>query len=143
MLRREIEIAPLGLPASVDVPDGAIGVVLFAHGSGSGRFSPRNREVAAGLQAHRIGTLLFDLLTEGEAGDRRNVFDIGLLAERLAPATVHLRGLSGFQELPIGFSAPARVRRRRSKRQRHWAPRYLPSYRAAAGRTWRRKRCRS
>jgi putative phosphoribosyl transferase len=103
MICTEIEIAPLGLPASLDVPDGAVGVVLFAHGSGSSRFSPRNREVAAGLQAHRIGTLLFDLLTEGEAGDRRNVFDIGLLAERLTLATVHLRGLSGFQELPIGF----------------------------------------
>jgi len=103
MLRTELEIAPIGLQASLDLPDRPAGIVLFAHGSGSGRFSPRNREVAAGLQDRGIGTLLFDLLTESEARDRRNVFDIDLLAERLVLATRHVRGLVEFRKLPIGY----------------------------------------
>lgn len=73
------------------VPDGASGVVLFAHGSGSSRFSPRNRHVADVLRAHGLGTLLFDLLTaREEALDERTAalrFDIPLLAERLVGAT--------------------------------------------------------
>ncbi len=63
------------------------GLILFAHGSGSSRFSPRNRFVAAALRKDGFGTLLFDLLTESEAADRANVFDIVLLAERLVDAT--------------------------------------------------------
>ena len=67
----------LGLPASPN------GVVVFAHGSGSGRFSPRNNFVARHLQQNGLATLLLDLLTEDEADDRRKVFDIDLLADRL------------------------------------------------------------
>src|SRR5215510_10275808 len=67
----------LGLPAQ------AIGIVVFAHGSGSGRFSPRNNFVAHQLQQGRVATLLVDLLTPDEAEDRRNVFDIDLLADRV------------------------------------------------------------
>ena len=66
-------------------------VVAFAHGSGSSRFSPRNREVAAFLNARGLGTFLFDLLTEDEAADRRNVFDIDLLATRVTGAIDGLR----------------------------------------------------
>lgn len=88
------------LEAIFAVPTGARGIVLFAHGSGSGRFSPRNNFVARVLQQGGIATLLADLLTEPEASDRRLVFDIGLLAERLSqitewvdqnPATRHMR----------------------------------------------------
>lgn len=86
---------PLGstisLSGNLDIPDGAQGVVLFAHGSGSGRRSPRNRYVAKVLQEARLGTLLFDLLTEDEEvideQTRHLRFDIGLLAKRLIVAT--------------------------------------------------------
>jgi len=71
----------LGLPASM------AGVVLFAHGSGSGRLSPRNTFVAHMLQDGGLATLLLDLLEEREADDRRKVFDIDLLADRLLAAT--------------------------------------------------------
>jgi putative phosphoribosyl transferase len=67
----------LGLPAN------ATGVVAFAHGSGSGRFSPRNQLVGGVLQQAGLATLLLDLLEEDEADDRAKVFDIPLLAERL------------------------------------------------------------
>jgi putative phosphoribosyl transferase len=74
------------LPGTLVMPATPVGVVLFAHGSGSSRHSPRNRFVAKVLQDAGIGTLLFDLLTEAEAEDRRNVFDIELLGERLLAA---------------------------------------------------------
>jgi putative phosphoribosyl transferase len=78
-------------------------MVLFAHGSGSGRFSPRNNYVAAALRSAGLVTLLFDLLTDEEAADRRNVFDIELLAERLALATVWVRQQEDTRSLPIGY----------------------------------------
>jgi putative phosphoribosyl transferase len=74
------------LPGELTVPGGARGAVLFAHGSGSSRLSPRNRLVAGELRDAGLATLLFDLLTERESADRRNVFDIPLLASRLAAA---------------------------------------------------------
>jgi len=64
------------LEGLLGVPDGSKGIVLFAHGSGSGRLSPRNNYVARALREDGIATLLFDLLSEREADDRRNVFDI-------------------------------------------------------------------
>ncbi len=66
---------------------GDLGIVVFAHGSGSSRLSPRNRAVAGALAHRGFGTLLFDLLTPVEARDRANVFDIALLGRRLAEAT--------------------------------------------------------
>lgn len=80
------------LPGTLAWPSQPSGFVLFAHGSGSGRLSPRNAVVAQQLRAAGMGTLLFDLLTEREAMDRRNVFDIDLLARRLITATVWLNG---------------------------------------------------
>jgi dienelactone hydrolase len=74
------------LAAIIGVPQGARGLVIFAHGSGSGRQSPRNSYVAAKLREARLATLLLDLLTPAEERDRRNVFDIGLLASRLRRA---------------------------------------------------------
>ncbi|HXG43935.1 MAG TPA: hypothetical protein VNJ71_04165 [Gemmatimonadales bacterium] len=91
------------LPGDLVVPERASGLVLFAHGSGSSRRSPRNRAVAQVLQAAGIGTLLFDLLTEREAEDRRNVFDILLLAERLLAATDWARAAPELERLPLGY----------------------------------------
>lgn len=91
------------LPGTLVVPAGAGGVVLFAHGSGSSRFSPRNRQVAAVLQRAGIGTLLFDLLTEPESLDRRQVFDIGRLAARLNEAREWLGREPGMEGLAVGY----------------------------------------
>src|SRR5689334_15467153 len=85
------------------VPDAARGVVVFAHGSGSGRLSPRNRYVAEVLNKAGLGTLLFDLLTPEEEADRANVFDIALLAGRLLERTEELRGHEEAAGLPIGY----------------------------------------
>ncbi|MFG2589255.1 phosphoribosyltransferase family protein [Streptomyces sp. NPDC048438] len=89
----EVEVDAGGVPLSGDLvlPADAGAVVVFAHGSGSSRHSPRNRAVAAALNRAGLGTLLFDLLTPGEEVYRANVFDIGLLAGRLADTTKWLR----------------------------------------------------
>ncbi len=79
------------LPGSLTVPGDAAGVVVFAHGSGSSRLSPRNRKVAEVLNRAGLATLLFDLLTPAEAQDRTQVFDVPLLALRLTQATSWLR----------------------------------------------------
>jgi len=79
------------------------GVVVFAHGSGSGRFSPRNNFVARHLQQNGLATLLLDLLTEEEADDRRKVFDIDLLADRLLVAKAWLEAEPRTRELRIGY----------------------------------------
>src|SRR5437016_13618005 len=90
----EISAGPVALDGDLIIPPTAAGVVLFAHGSGSGRLSPRNRSVARRLQEAGFGTLLLDLLTaEEEVVDARTAhlrFDIGLLADRLAGATAWL-----------------------------------------------------
>jgi putative phosphoribosyl transferase len=91
------------LAGGLVVPPGSRGVVLFAHGSGSGRFSPRNNFVARVLQNGGLATLLIDLLTAGEAGDRRLVFDIDLLASRLLYATAWLRENKETSSLPVGY----------------------------------------
>ena len=88
----------LGLPAA---PPG--GIVLFAHGSGSSRLSPRNTFVAEALQRAGLATLLFDLLTESEAANRANVFDIPLLAERLDQAATWVGDCAAGRNLPLGF----------------------------------------
>jgi predicted phosphoribosyltransferase/dienelactone hydrolase len=85
------------------VPGNAVGVIVFAHGSGSGRHSPRNQFVADVLHNNGLATLLLDLLTEDEAEDRRNVFDIELLGSRLICAARWLRQQPETQGLPIGY----------------------------------------
>lgn len=98
-----LQLGGVTLPGLLSIPTDASGVVAFAHGSGSSRLSPRNRLVASHLNEGRIGTLLFDLLTDEEALERRNVFDIGLLAERLLLAT-HWLGLQpATRSLPVGY----------------------------------------
>ena len=85
------------------VPEKALGVVVFAHGSGSSRHSPRNRFVASRLNAAGLATLLFDLLTVEEESDRANVFDIDLLAYRLLAVTTWLHNQPGLDALPVGY----------------------------------------
>ncbi|MFE3887704.1 phosphoribosyltransferase family protein [Streptomyces lydicus] len=95
-----VDAAGVRLTGDLTVPAGALAVVMFAHGSGSSRHSPRNRLVAAALNEAGLGTLLFDLLTPAEEAHRSNVFDTETLAERLADATGWLRGrFAG----PIGY----------------------------------------
>ena len=84
-------------------PADTTAIVLFAHGSGSSRFSPRNRFVADVLHGAGLGTLLFDLLTPDEEADRRNVFDIPLLADRLSGATEWLAAAIPSEHLRIGY----------------------------------------
>ncbi len=91
------------LAGHLTVPERAIGVVAFAHGSGSSRHSPRNQFVASILNHAALGTLMFDLLTGAEEGDRSNVFDIGLLARRLTDATSWLRAHRAAVGLQIGY----------------------------------------
>ncbi len=96
-------VIPPGLEGTVERPSRARGIVLFAHGSGSGRLSPRNRQVAAALNHGGLATLLFDLLTEEEAADRRKVFDIGLLARRLGTAMEFIARHPATAGLPLGL----------------------------------------
>ncbi|MFO0866955.1 MAG: dienelactone hydrolase family protein [Gemmataceae bacterium] len=85
------------------VPRAPVGVVAFAHGSGSGRYSPRNQFVARLLEEDHIATLLLDLLDEEEADDRRKVFDIELLSERLRIAAEWLRHEPATRSLRLGY----------------------------------------
>ncbi len=100
---RDVTIEPEGMGGRLAVPPAARGIVLFAHGSGSGRFSPRNNQVARALEREGFATLLLDLLTAEEARDRRNVFDIALLAGRLSRATRFVREEAGTGRLPVGY----------------------------------------
>lgn len=103
LMRRAVAVPPLGLPGELAVPGAARGLVLFAHGSGSSRLSPRNRMVADQLNAQGFATLLFDLLTAAEAADRRNVFDIPLLAERIVQAALYASAEPDVADLPLGL----------------------------------------
>ena len=85
------------------IPQRPRGVVVFAHGSGSSRHSPRNRYVAEVLHSAGLATLLFDLLTPEEERDRANVFDIALLAERLIDVTAWLGSARDAAGLPVGY----------------------------------------
>lgn len=91
------------LDGELILPPSAKGVVLFAHGSGSSRFSPRNTYVAEVLQQQGIGTLLFDLLTRGEDRDYEMRFDIALLTQRLLSATAWLQSNPVTQQLSLGY----------------------------------------
>jgi putative phosphoribosyl transferase len=101
-----IEVTPgIALAGDLTVPARAEarGVIAFAHGSGSSRMSPRNRQVAGGLNEAGFATLLFDLLTQQEEVDRGNVFDIPLLARRLVAATQWLRRQPETARLALGY----------------------------------------
>ena len=103
MPKFEVRVPPHGLPGTLSVPGNAGALVLFAHGSGSGRLSPRNTIVAEALNARGIATLLFDLLSEAEEIDRANVFEITLLADRLTEAVNWAMADPRTAGLPLGL----------------------------------------
>jgi pimeloyl-ACP methyl ester carboxylesterase len=100
---REVVIGPLRLTGNLRLPAAATALVVFAHGSGSSRFSPRNRMVAEALNEQGMATLLFDLLTPEEEQDRTNVFDIALLAERLIDVVGWIDAQPELAGLPLGL----------------------------------------
>ncbi|WP_413717566.1 dienelactone hydrolase family protein [Silicimonas sp. MF1-12-2] len=104
---RGVEVAADGeqisLPGTLLLPPRAKALIVFAHGSGSSRLSPRNRAVAEALAEQGFATLLFDLLTEAEARDRANVFDIPLLAERVGAAIRWVRASPNLGALALGL----------------------------------------
>ena len=101
---RELRIGSTpSLAAILGIPDGAKGLVIFAHGSGSGRLSPRNNYVARCLREAGLATLLLDLLTPEEEADRRNVFDIALLASRLRRAADWAASFLATARLPLYY----------------------------------------
>jgi putative phosphoribosyl transferase len=138
----QIDAAPgVRLQGDLRIPDGARGLVLFAHGSGSSRLSPRNRQVAEALNASSLATLLFDLLTEEEAADRRQVFDIDLLTERLVATTRWIGEQPGLAGLRLGYFGASRGPPRRfapPPMSVTWSPRSSP---AAGAPTWPPSAC--
>ena len=98
-----VESGSVRLEGMLGLPGGASGIVLFAHGSGSGRFSPRNQAVALSLRQSGVGTLLIDLLENWESDDRGKVFDIDLLTDRLLAATEWAKADEETRDLSIGY----------------------------------------
>ena len=105
MKREEISIplASVTLKGELVLPENALGIVVFSHGSGSSRFSPRNKMVAELIQQHGMGTLLFDLLTEQEDRIYENRFNIDLLVSRLIEATEWLMNTKETQKYPVAY----------------------------------------
>jgi pimeloyl-ACP methyl ester carboxylesterase len=103
LVGREVRIPPLGLAGTLNVPEAATALVVFAHGSGSSRFSPRNTMVARALNEKRIATLLFDLLNLAEEDQRAKVFDIELLADRLGDVIRWIEAEPELKRLPLGL----------------------------------------
>jgi len=100
---KRVLIGPKSLEGDLVLPVQARGLVVFAHGSGSTRRSPRNLEVAQALQERQLGTLLFDLLTPAEAEDREKVFDIDLLGRRMTETLDWLDRRPALASMPIGL----------------------------------------
>ena len=98
-----IPIEDVELEGLLEIPEGATGLVVFAHGSGSSRKSPRNNFVADVIRERGLGTLLFDLLTEEEDQVRENRFDIPLLTDRLVAVTEWLQTRNDTRELNVGY----------------------------------------
>lgn len=98
-----VQIAPHGLEGFLGIEGEPSGIVVFAHGSGSGRFSPRNNHVAEGLRKAGLATLLLDLLLQEEEDNRAKVFDIPLLASRLLEASEWVKQHRAVSHLPIGY----------------------------------------
>ena len=100
---REVRIPAEQIAGDLVLPDDGRGLIIFAHGSGSSRFSPRNRQVARALNERGLATLVLDLLRTEEERDRSNVFDIALLSKRLVAATRWARACPDLADLPIGY----------------------------------------
>lgn len=99
----EIVIGNVALPGELVFPEHATGLVVFSHGSGSSRFSPRNNFVAQHLHRIGLGTFLFDLLTREEDNIYSNRFNIGLLSSRLIQVTEFLLTMADIKAVPIGY----------------------------------------
>ena len=99
----KVQTGAVVLAGNLIIPEEVNGIVIFAHGSGSSRHSPRNQAVARALNSAGLATLLFDLLTPAEESDRSNIFNIELLAGRLVEATSWLHNQSGLTHLPICY----------------------------------------
>ena len=102
-LELDIPLTSVTLKGDLVIPENATAIVVFSHGSGSSRFSTRNRMVAELIQKQNIGTLLFDLLTEEEDQIYANRFNIDLLVSRLIETTEWLMGYDEVKGLPIGY----------------------------------------
>ena len=98
-----IPAGPVSIEGMLEIPEHAAGLVLFAHGSGSSRLSPRNNHVAGVLRQAGVGTLLMDLLTPAEDRDYDRRFDIALLTQRLLDAARWVVSQPDTRELPLGF----------------------------------------
>jgi predicted phosphoribosyltransferase/dienelactone hydrolase len=98
-----VSAGPVSVAGHLTIPEHPVGIVVFAHGSGSSRRSPRNRFVAEALNSAGLATLLFDLLTPEEELNRANVFDIDLLARRLVDVTRWLATQADTASLPVGY----------------------------------------
>ncbi len=98
-----IPAGPVTIEGMLEIPDRAVGLVLFAHGSGSSRLSPRNNYVAGVLRQAGVGTLLMDLLTPAEDRDYERRFDIALLTQRLLDAARWVVSQPALRDLPLGF----------------------------------------
>jgi dienelactone hydrolase len=98
-----IPVDDVELEGMLEIPEGATGLVVFAHGSGSSRKSPRNNFVAEVIRDRGLGTLLFDLLTEEEDQIRENRFDVPLLTDRLVAVTEWLRDREETADLNVGY----------------------------------------
>jgi len=98
-----IPAGPVTLEGMLEIPEHAVGLVLFAHGSGSSRLSPRNNYVAGVLRQAGVGTLLMDLLTPAEDRDYDRRFDIALLTQRLLDAARWVVSQPSLHDLPLGF----------------------------------------
>jgi len=101
--RSSVAVGPRGLEGILLLPAQPKGLIIFAHGSGSSRFSPRNNFVAQELAARGLATLLFDLLDAEESANRENVFDIPLLAGRLIEAMSWAAQRDELREMPVGL----------------------------------------
>jgi putative phosphoribosyl transferase len=99
----QVRAGSVTVAGHLKVPENPVGIVVFAHGSGSSRYSPRNRYVADVLNDAGLATLMFDLLTPDEERDRANVFDIALLARRLVDVTEWLADQPDTAHLPVGY----------------------------------------
>ena len=98
-----IPLTSVTLKGELMIPKNAYGIVIFSHGSGSSRLSPRNQYVAELIQIRNIGTLLFDLLTEEEDLEQENRFDIPLLTQRLIETTQWVKAQEFGRNIPIGY----------------------------------------
>lgn len=142
MQPHDVCIPPFGLPGGLSVPGNARGLIAFAHGSGSSRFSPRNTAVAEALNERGFATLLFDLLTPQEEQDRANVFDVGLLAGRLVAAVNWLEDQTrAIASLPVGLFGASTGAAAASSRPHVFPIALRPWSRAAGVRIWPARPC--